>query len=187
MKRFSTIMMGALAALMMFSFTSCDEDEDIAFTLEGAWEGDMESYTRAYGGAMYDPSMVTISFYKDNNGWSTGTGYWKETFGSNWRYSRNYFVSRITYNVTMRDINIRFLDDHDHRITIRDYSLTNNRFSGYFYEGNSRVEFVLYHVAGPNWGSYEYGWSYYDNYYYGNEAKMDLEENTPSSDNLPAK
>lgn len=68
MKRFSTIMMGALAAFIMFSFTSCDEDEDIAFTLEGAWEGDMESYTRAYGGAMYDPSMVTISFYKDNNG-----------------------------------------------------------------------------------------------------------------------
>ena len=168
--------MAFFAAMMMLSFTSCEEDEAIAYTLEGTWEGRINAYTRTYNGEAYSPSLVTVTFYKDDNYWSMGDGYWMETYEGSYWGRGGYFRSRITWNVTGGDINITFVDDDYHRIKIKDYHLNDNRFTGYFPEGRSDVEFTLYHVAGPNWSSYStWGW---DNYYYGNEAQFDTEENT---------
>ena len=166
MRKYSTLLMTVFAVMMMFSFTSCEEDEAIARTLEGTWEGQVTAYTHTYNGRAYSPSLITVTFYKDNNYWSMGDGYWMETYDRG-----GYFRSRITWNVTGGDINITFIDDGYHKIKIRDYRLNDDRFVGYFPEGNSDVEFTLYHVASPNWGSYSsWGW-YYG--YYGNEGQFD--------------
>lgn len=41
MKKFTTLLTMAFIALMSISFTSCDDDSDIAYTLDGTWEGNM--------------------------------------------------------------------------------------------------------------------------------------------------
>lgn len=174
MKKNSTLLMVLLAALMSFSFTSCEEDEAIARTLEGTWEGRINAYTRTYNGSSYSPSRVTVTFNKHDNYWSTGGGYWMETYDRDYWGRGSYFRSHITWNVTGGDINIRFIDDGDRFIKINDYRLNEDRFVGYFPDGRDDVEFTLYHVSSPNWGAYStWGW---DGYYYGNEAQLDTEE-----------
>lgn len=41
MKKFTTLLTMAFIALMSISFTSCDDDSDIAYTLDGTWTGNM--------------------------------------------------------------------------------------------------------------------------------------------------
>lgn len=41
MKKFTTLLTMAFIALMSISFTSCDDDSDIAYTLDGTWKGNM--------------------------------------------------------------------------------------------------------------------------------------------------
>ena len=41
MKKYFSIATMVLAALMSMTIVSCDDDDDIAYTLEGTWEGDM--------------------------------------------------------------------------------------------------------------------------------------------------
>lgn len=41
MKKFTTLLTMAFIALMSISFTSCDDDSDIAYTLDGTWRGNM--------------------------------------------------------------------------------------------------------------------------------------------------
>lgn len=41
MKKFTTLLTMAFIALMSISLTSCDEDSDIAYTLDGTWRGNM--------------------------------------------------------------------------------------------------------------------------------------------------
>lgn len=41
MKKISSILMIAVMAIISLSFTSCDKDSDIAYTLDGTWKGDM--------------------------------------------------------------------------------------------------------------------------------------------------
>ena len=43
MKKFTSFLTVALMALMSLTFTSCDEDSDIAYTLDGTWSGYMNT------------------------------------------------------------------------------------------------------------------------------------------------
>lgn len=70
MKKFTSFLTVALMALMSLTFTSCDEDSDIAYTLDGTWKGNM--YVE-YGG--YDATYTVIRF-DQNDGFYSGTGYW---------------------------------------------------------------------------------------------------------------
>ena len=64
-----------LAALMSMTIVSCDDDDDIAYTLEGTWEGDMYIQS-SYNGHTYDATYSEICFLKDPYKWSSGDGYW---------------------------------------------------------------------------------------------------------------
>ena len=50
MKKLYTTLMMAMMAMLTLSLTSCETDEQIAYTLEGTWTGDMsiEDYGEAY-------------------------------------------------------------------------------------------------------------------------------------------
>lgn len=62
MKKFTTLLTMAFIALMSISFTSCDDDSDIAYTLDGTWKGNMSV---EYGN--YDAVYSVIHF--DQTGW----------------------------------------------------------------------------------------------------------------------
>ena len=57
MKKFTTLLTMAFIALMSISFTSCDDDSDIAYTLDGTWNGNMSV---EYGN--YDAVYSVIHF-----------------------------------------------------------------------------------------------------------------------------
>ena len=57
MKKFTTLLTMAFIALMSISFTSCDDDSDIAYTLDGTWKGNM---LVEYGN--YDATYSVIRF-----------------------------------------------------------------------------------------------------------------------------
>ena len=69
MKKFTTLLTMAFIALMSISLTSCDEDSDIAYTLDGTWRGNM--YVQ-YGNV--DATYSVIRF-DQNDGIYSGTGY----------------------------------------------------------------------------------------------------------------
>lgn len=174
MKKNSTLLMVLLAALMSFSFTSCEEDEAIARTLAGAWEGDT-AYGRMYDGYYYDSYRTQVYFDKDPYRYSSGRGVWVDYFKSHpWSSRYDYIANHITWDVTWQVITIHFIED-DYTIEIWDYSLTDNYFTGEIRQDGEKMRFRLYHIDSPYWDSgWHWGWD--DGYYWGNEAQFDAEE-----------
>lgn len=64
MKKLSTLMTMALVAMMALTLTSCDEDYDIAYTLEGTWRGNMY-VSSVYDGYTYDATYTELCFVQD--------------------------------------------------------------------------------------------------------------------------
>lgn len=64
MKKFTTLLTMAFIALMSISFTSCDDDSDIAYTLDGTWNGNMlveyGNYDATYSVIRSTRMMVSI-------------------------------------------------------------------------------------------------------------------------------
>ena len=71
-------------------------------------------------------------------------------------------------------IRIHFLEDNTY-VTIYDYCLTDNHFSGYIEMHNgARQKFSLVHTSSPNWSSYHWGSDRF--YFNANQNNMDMEE-----------
>lgn len=64
MKKFTTLLTMAFIALMSISFTSCDDDSDIAYTLDGTWKGNMlveyGNHNALYSVIRFDQNVVSI-------------------------------------------------------------------------------------------------------------------------------
>lgn len=171
-----TIMM-ALMAMLAFSLTSCEDDE-IARTLEGTWEGNLyTSYYFDYYDEYYDASYSEVCFLRDPYKYASGDGYWVDYYDSSYGWSRNYIANHITWTVDYGVIKIHFLED-DAYVRIRDYSLNDSYFSGSIeLENGNWQRFNLRHVSSPNWGSYYWGYdSSYYGHYYSNENKVGMEK-----------
>lgn len=182
MKRLHTLLTMVAIAALSFTFTSCDDDEYIADTLWGTWEGDIH-VTSYWDRHYYDASYSYIYFNRDPYTYSSGTGYWVDYYSdAPWDYIANH----ITWTVKYGDIKVYFEED-DYSVTIYDYSLTDRYFDGYIYTyDNKKVSFHLTKTSTPNWGSYHYGWDYWGNYYYGKQNGI-VEETraTPNSVEKP--
>lgn len=74
MKKFTTLLTMAFIALMSISFTSCDDDSDIAYTLDGTWKGNM---LVEYGN---HNALYSVIRFDQNDGIYSGTGYWIDYF-----------------------------------------------------------------------------------------------------------
>lgn len=169
MKKITTLMTLALLAVLSLSFTSCDDDDEIAYTLEGTWRGDMY-VSSEWNGSTYDATYSEICFLRDPYRYSSGTGYWVDHYSkSGW--GRNYVASHIDWRVYNGCIEVVFLDEYvdglNPIIYIEDYSLNDDYFTGTIYDNGNCVDFRLYHVSSPNWNDYYYGWDTY--YYYAKE------------------
>ena len=72
MKKLKTLLTLAMVALMSLSFTSCDEDANTAYYLDGTWRGNMY-VNSSYDGVTYTSTYSVITF---NAGYDSGNGYW---------------------------------------------------------------------------------------------------------------
>ena len=150
MKKFTTLLTMAFIALMSISLTSCDEDSDIAYTLDGTWRGNM--YVQ-YGGV--DATYSVIRF-DQNDGLYSGTGYWIDYFKGYNLHGNDYIANHIIWTVRNRNIYITLLDENSD-VVIYDYALGDRKFSGYIEADNgNRAYFEL------NRDSYSYNWRDYD-------------------------
>jgi len=164
MKKLKSLIAVILMAMTTFTFTSCDEDEYIADTLWGVWEGDMYAYYD-YNGYRYQSSKSVLAFDHDPYSYASGSGYWIDYY-SNAPY--DYYASRITWTVQNQVIKIWSIEE-DKDYYISDYSLNDGAFHGYIDSGDfsGPIEFHLYKTASPDWSDYDWnGWGYYDYSYY---------------------
>lgn len=155
MKKITTIMAMALMAVFALTLTSCEDDE-IAYTLEGTWKGDMY-VSSTYNGHTYGATYSEICFSRDPYTYASGTGYWVDYY-SNAPY--DYVANHIDWTVSNSVIYVNFREEGTN-IEIRNYSLNDDYFSGRIYSGDNYVDFSLEHTSSPNWNDYDYGWSNY--------------------------
>lgn len=171
-KVLNNILMMAVLATAAVAFTSCD-DEQIAYTLEGTWKGNMyiSSY---YGGRTYDATYTEITFLKDPYAYSSGSGYWVDYYSNApWDYVANHIEWRVDYGT----IRVYFLEEGT-SMDIYDYRLSNDRFYGTINDGGNYVDFELYHTSSPNWSGYR-NWGY-DDWYDGWYARTRTDNATDS-------
>ena len=169
MKKYFSIATMVLAALMSMTIVSCDDDDDIAYTLEGTWEGDMYIQS-SYNGHTYDATYSEICFLKDPYKWSSGDGYWVDYYSNApWDYVANH----IDWTVRKGVIYVHFVEENSD-IQIHDYSLSGSYFTGRIYMGSKFVDFRLRHTSSPNWNEFGWGYDYWDDYYYDYWSKGDI-------------
>ncbi len=161
MKKISTLMTVVLVTLMALTLTSCDEDSNIAYTLEGTWRGNMY-VSSVYDGYTYDATYTELCFLRDPYRYSSGKGYWIDHYAGDapWRYVANHTEWRVSNGV----IRIHLLEE-DSYVEIANYRLDDNYFDGSILYGNSVVDFQMTHVSSPNWNDYGYGYDYWGGYY----------------------
>lgn len=161
MKKISGLILASLLAAMTFTFTSCEEDGEIAYTLEGTWKGDM--YIQSiYNGVTYNASYSEICFLRNPYKYSSGDGYWVDYYS---RAPWDYVANHITWNVTNGIIYVHLVEDNC-SYYIYDYSLNDDYFTGKFYDGGSYISFSMYHTSSPNWEDYGWGYDYWYSSYY---------------------
>ncbi len=160
MKRFKSIWAFVMMAMMTLSFTSCDKDSDIAYTLDGTWSGHIENYFNyLYGYGEYN----TIVYF-NTTGWSSGTGMWQNI--------SSYYLTQpqpITWTINNGTIIIEF-EKSGEKAFITNYSLDNDYFSGViqfyssYYDGgySSSCRFRFSKISSMDWSGYSY--------YYGAKA-----------------
>lgn len=156
MKKFITLLTMAFIALMSISLTSCDEDSDIAYTLDGTWRGNM--YVQ-YGGV--DATYSVIRF-NQNDGLYSGTGYWIDYFKGYNLHGNDYIANHITWTVRNRNIYITLLDENSD-VVIYDYALGDRKFSGYVEADNGNRAYFELSRDSYNWRD-DYDWGYSKQY-----------------------
>lgn len=150
-----------MMAMMTLSFTSCDKDSDIAYTLDGTWSGYMQ-LRHYYDGNWYNTYNANVYF--NTTGWSYGTGMWQDIYSSYLKPTQP-----ITWSVSNGNIYIEF-EKSGEKAIITNYSLDNGLFSGViqfyssYYDGGTSTsyEFSFVKIPSMDWSGYSY--------YYGAKA-----------------
>ena len=165
MKKLYSIITVALLAMAAVTLSCCNPDSEIAYTLDGVWEGNMykQSY---YSGRYYETTSTVMQFDQDPYSYAQGTGRWIDYYSNApW----DYYASYITWTVVNRRIRI-YSEKEGQTYYIDNYWLDDNRFEGTISDtyGNSK-NFVMTKTYSRNWNSYYwngyYGSGYYNGYY----------------------
>ncbi len=152
MKKLSSFLMIALVAVISLSFTSCDKDSEVAYTLDGTWKGNMYIQYGAY------ESTYSIIEFDQNDGLYSGTGYWTDFYGSSYWNGKAYRpTSSFRWTVRNGNIYITF-NDGSSDVVIYDYRISDNYFTGVIEANNgNRASFSLTKYGSTyNWRDYYY-------------------------------
>lgn len=113
-----------IVAMMAVTLNSCEDDE-IAQTLDGIWEGEVATeYFNYRWGVQAQYQDVDIEFYTDPYRYAKGTGVEYDYYG--YQYTVCQFVFEVSNGIIYLDY-----EDGSH-VAIRDYRLNDNHFSGNF-------------------------------------------------------
>ena len=163
-ERIGLMMMVLLSALTL---TSCDEDTETAYDLDGIWQGTINGnyYQDRYG---YTESWDTeIRFYQDGDFSRGGSGEERD-----WDYRGKCYSSRFDWKV--RNGRIYLYYDDGYNIVIDRYDLywrsNTQRFRGYFEDfdtGDQLASFDLWKVV--DW--HDFSKKSQDNGLFGEEKK----------------
>lgn len=174
MKKLYSIIAMIVMAFSATMLVSCDEDSNIAYTLEGVWEGNMykQSY---YNGRYFTSSRTVMQFDRNPYRYSSGTGKWIDYYSdAPW----DYFASYISWEVNNGRIRI-YSEKENQTYYIEEFGLSDNYFEGYIVDRyNNEKRFRMRKIDSPNWGSYDWNGYDWDDYYYapaGRSAKQKAE------------
>ena len=160
MKKFTSLSAIIMMMAMAFTFVSCDDDEYIADTLWGVWQGDMHVWNE-WNGNCYESHDTEIAFDRNPYEYSSGSGYWVDFYS---RAPWDYFASNITWTVDNGRITIYSYED-DRYYYIYDYSLSDNYFRGTIEsDWGDPMDFRLHKVSSPRWDGYDWGWGDWHGY-----------------------
>lgn len=148
-KIYTNIAVALMAVLTITAFTSCDSDVDLAYDLDGIWQGTIVGnyYYDRYG-TTYTDYDTEICFYQDGSFSRGGTGYEIDRDNTTGRYTRSNF------DWTVRNGRIYLSYDDGYDVIIRDYETYTMgnamRFRGYFEDyrtGEQLASFNLIKVS----------------------------------------
>lgn len=151
LKKISSILAIFLIAMLPMGLTSCDhddEDEDITYTLDGIWEGQLGTvYHKGYH-EMWD--IVDTRFRFDAHSRYSGEGVEVDYDRADWR-DYTYYPFRFTVDRGRVYLNY----DNGDRLVIDNYYLSYNRLTGNLYSGGKKVaELELHKVSDWPWDPY---------------------------------
>lgn len=177
MKKIASLLMMATVALMCVSLTSCDEDYDIAYTLEGTWKGNMY-VTSQDNGVTYSATYSELYFAQDPYTYSSGDGVWIDYYSqAPWDYVANH----TRWSVNNGVITI-YLIEEGYTVQIMNYRLNDGYFSGTIYDHGSYIDFSLRHTSSPNWNNYNWGYGWY-----AKQGVMDEETRAGQAKQMPVR
>ncbi len=145
MKKITSLLTIALLSLMAFSLTSCDEDHEIAFDLEGTWRGQVQT----------NRDRIYVDFHFRQDGFSK--------HGTGTEYDNDYFYSDFDWSVNNGCIYINYPDGE--RVVIADYTLSSGQLSGYLQNARSGWDLGYIRLTRQSRNTYD---SYH---YYSKEQK----------------
>ncbi|MBR7017555.1 MAG: hypothetical protein IKH99_01765 [Prevotella sp.] len=158
MKRITSLLTMALVAMLSFTFVSCDQDDDdIAWNLQGIWEGEVRGhYYDRYGhGTTYN--YARIEFYQNPNSYASGEG--REIDFSD----RSYYTEVVHFYFTVERGTIYISYDDGTDVAITNYHLFSDEFTGEFRDYHNGRTLAYFNFARVN--SWRTNWnSYYDRY-----------------------
>ncbi|MBR4783491.1 MAG: hypothetical protein IK023_06345 [Bacteroidaceae bacterium] len=172
MKKFFSLL--SIALIAMIGFSACNtDDENEARVLSGEWEGDWGMfYDYQYDNGAIDRFYASNTYIKltpDHSNATHGTGIQEDYYRSG-PYKYRWFK----FNWEVRDgvIYLTYPHDHELDVDIYDYQLSNDYFTGYFGDSNSRFRMskltdFYYWTPAVYIDSY-YGYTLYD-YLYSNK------------------
>ena len=160
MKKFTSLSVIIMMMAAAFTLASCNEDDYIADTLWGVWEGDMQ-VSVDYHGYTYYAYETELAFDRNPYEYASGTGYWVDYYsGAPW----DYYASHITWTVDGGGIHIYSYED-DTYFHIYDYTLSDYYFTGWLEsEYGDDIGFRLSKTYSPNWNDFDYGWDVWLDY-----------------------
>ena len=145
-----------------FTFASCNEDDYIADTLWGVWQGDMHVWSE-WSGHYYESHDTEIAFDRSPYEYSSGNGYWVD-FYSNAPW--DYYASNISWTVDAGTITIYSYEEGVYYY-IYDYFLSGNDFRGTIEsDWGDPMDFRLRKTFSPDWIGSDWGWGYSDDWYW---------------------
>ncbi|MBQ4446186.1 MAG: hypothetical protein IJK09_00135 [Prevotella sp.] len=150
MKRMTNLMVMVLLAMLSMTIVSCEEDdESVAYNLEGTWVGSVKSeyFDRRYGYTT-EWTDVQLEFYKDPYLYAEGSG--REV-----DYNGRYYSSVTGFNYSVRN-HVIYIDYYDGtHIAIYNYRLWMNEFYGEFHD-----YYTGEYIASFQFERLDYGWNY---------------------------
>ena len=170
-KAFTILNFIALLGLCV-TFTSCEHDEDVheSMVISGQWTGDWGMFY-IIGSYSFYSYKTDIVFYPTYDYATYGYGYQVDwyNYGPYERLSYRFY-----WEVRNGIIYIDYPYSPNYSVTIYDYRLTNNRFTGYFDTGTE--PFMLRKITDYYDWHYYYDWDYH--YWY---SGWDYYSNTRSA------